>query len=113
MEQFVQQMKNLGYEIDQARKIIVRGITAWRYKIKHRALKGKGFYRSAKSTLKSRTIKKLMERETWYKGEKRKYETDKEKAASQEEPVQEQERSQKRKRSQENRNKDEPETNKN
>ena len=58
------------------------------------------------------TRKKLMERETWYKGEKGKDETDKEKAASQEEPVQEQKRSQKRKRSQENRENDEPETKK-
>ena len=59
MEQFVQQMKNLGYEIDQARKIVVRGITAWRHKIKQRALKGKGFCRSAKSTIKQRVHKAL------------------------------------------------------
>jgi hypothetical protein len=37
---------------------------------------GRGFYRSAKSTLKSRTRKKLLERETWYKGDKKKDEAD-------------------------------------
>ena len=62
-EKFIHQMKNSGYGQKQTRDIVICGIKGCEQE-------GKGFYRSAKSTLKSRTRKKLLERETWYKGER-------------------------------------------
>jgi hypothetical protein len=75
-EKFIQQMKNSGYGQKQTREITVSGLKGWKNKIKRRAKEGKGFYRTAKSTLKTRVKKKLLEKETWYKQPKRKHQED-------------------------------------
>ena len=65
-------MKSSEYNQKYTREMTISGIKGWRKKIKIRETENRGFYRSAKSTLKNRVQKKLLERETWYKEGKRK-----------------------------------------
>ena len=68
VEQFIQEMKSSGYKRDRIREVVVGGIKGWKRKILRRKASGIEFYRTAKSTLKQRNYKKLMEKETWFKG---------------------------------------------
>ena len=68
IEQFIQEMKSSGYKRDRIRDVVVGGIKGWKRKIARRKAAGIEFYRTGKSTLKQRNYKKLMEKETWFKG---------------------------------------------
>ena len=50
-----------------SREIVVSGILGWMRKIRRRKEEGKDFYRGAKSTLRLRMKKKLLDPTTWYK----------------------------------------------
>ena len=64
LEQLTQELKNSGYNCDQAREVITSGYKGWRRRIKRR--EESGLYRAARDTLEEREKKKLTERETWY-----------------------------------------------
>ena len=66
-EVFIQEMKSSGYGRGKIRDVVIGGIKGWRRKIERRKTEGKGFYRHARSTLKSRNYRKLMEKESWFK----------------------------------------------
>ena len=68
VEQFIQEMKSPGYQSKRIREFVIGGIKGWQRKIARRKAAGIEFYRKAKSTLKQRNYKKLMEKETWFKG---------------------------------------------
>ena len=72
IEQFTKELKNSEYSHKHSREAVVNGLKGWKGKRKRRVEEGKGFYRPAKSTLKTRVQKKLLEKETWYRGRKRK-----------------------------------------
>ena len=55
--------------------MVVSGVLGWLRKIERRKKEGTPFYRSARSTLRQRCKKKIMEKTTWYKT-KRKREDD-------------------------------------
>ena len=75
VEQYIKQLKTSGYGRKQTREIIVCGIVGWRRKLERRENEGKGQYLAAKDTLARRTEAKLLEKTTWFKGnEKRKQE---------------------------------------
>ena len=67
VEVFIQEMKSSEYKREKTREVVVGGIKGWKRKIQRRKDEGSDFYRHAKSTLKSRNYKKLMEKETWFK----------------------------------------------
>ena len=74
IENFTRQTKNSGWDIREAREMVVSGFVNWKRRIRRRQEEGGEKYRSAVSSLQSRTRKKLTGREDWYKegGEKRK-----------------------------------------
>ena len=59
IEQFIQQLKNSGYSQATTKEAVVNGIKGWQRKHKRREAEGKGFYRLAHTTLKTRVYKKL------------------------------------------------------
>ena len=67
IEHYIQQLKISGYERGQTRDVICSGVTGWQRKILRREREAKGFYRHARSTLKSRNKKKLVEKTTWFR----------------------------------------------
>ena len=75
IENFTRQMKNSEYDRKHVREAVVSGVLGWKRKILRREKEGTPFYRSAKSTLRIRCKKKIMEKTTWYKS-KRKREDD-------------------------------------
>ena len=75
IETYTQQLKSSGYERGSAREAVVSGVLGWLRKIERRKKEKTPFYRSAKSTLKQRCKKKILEKTTWYKN-KRKREDD-------------------------------------
>ena len=70
IEQFTRELKNSGYHHRTAQEIIISGIRGHRTRIIRRTAKGQEFYRPAHKTVGSRTRKKLVSRENWYKEEK-------------------------------------------
>ena len=75
IETYTQQLKSSGYERGCAREAVTSGVLGWLRKIERRKKEGTPFYRSARSTLRQRCKKKIMEKTTWYKT-KRKREDD-------------------------------------
>ena len=71
IEQFTQQLKNSEYTCKEARGHVVDGIRGWQNKIERRKKENSDFYRLAKNTLVKRVKKKLLEKETWYRTEKK------------------------------------------
>ena len=67
VEQFIQELKNSGYNQKQAKEIVNCGIRGWKNKIRKRKRNNIPFYRLAETTVKERLEKQLTERETWYK----------------------------------------------
>ena len=67
VDQLTQELKCSEYSQQTAQEIITSGIRCWQTRIKRKNQKGQEQYRPAQSTLKTRTYKKLMARETWYK----------------------------------------------
>merc|ERR1712015_401415 len=74
IEDFTRQTKNSGWEIREAREMVVSGYLGWQRRMEKRKKEGGMKYRSAGSSLQSRTRRKLLGKEEWYKesGEKRK-----------------------------------------
>ena len=67
VDQLTRELKSSEYCQKTAQEIIISGIRCWQTRIRRKELKGQEQYRPAQSTLKTRTYKKLMARETWYK----------------------------------------------
>ena len=72
IEDFTRQTKNSGWEIREAREMVVSGFVGWQRRMERRKKEGGEKYRSAGSSLQSRTRRKLKGKEEWYKerGEK-------------------------------------------
>ena len=68
IEQYITELKNSGYCRKQAREIICSGIRGWRNKFRKRKRANEAFYRLAEDTEDQREKKKLLEKESWYKG---------------------------------------------
>ena len=71
IEHYTSQLKMSGYGRRQAREVICCGVAGWKSKIARREREKRGFYRHAKSTLKMRNKKKLLENTTWFRERKR------------------------------------------
>ena len=71
IEKFIRQLKTSGYEQKQARDLVLSGLKGRQSKTKRREREGLGFYRQAKHTLQKRVQKKLTERETWYRDDRK------------------------------------------
>ena len=67
INQFTQEAKNSGYNINTTKEIVMSGIRGWKSRLKRKQDIGQEDYRSAKNTLQNRTRKKLLSRENWYK----------------------------------------------
>ena len=67
IEQYIQELRNSGYNQKQARELISCGIRGWKTKIRKRKRDQVPFYRLAEDTVEERLKKKLIEKETWYK----------------------------------------------
>ena len=65
--EFVQEAKNSEYEQKTTREIVISGIRAWKNRLTRRQEQNQEQYRPAHKTIKSRTRKKLLSRENWYK----------------------------------------------
>ena len=76
IDNYTTKLKTSGYNQGQAKEIITSGIRGYKNKKKRRKREGKPFYRPARTTLKSRVRKKLMEKQTWYKKKKKNEEED-------------------------------------
>ena len=71
IEQYTGQLKTSGYTRKQTKEIVVCGIVGWKRKLERRENDGKKQYLEAKDTLEKRTEDKLLEKTTWYKGDKK------------------------------------------
>ena len=67
VDKFTHQLKNSGYSRQECREIVMSGVKSWLRRHQRRAKEGRGFYRSASSTLQGRMRKKLMDKTNWYK----------------------------------------------
>ena len=67
VDQFTKEAFNSEYNQKTTRNIVISGIRAWKARQERRKTQGQETYRSASSTLKTRTRKKLLARENWYK----------------------------------------------
>ena len=67
IEEFIGELKNSEYKVNQAREIVTSGLRGWKNKIKNRKKRNIPFYRLAQETVEIRLHKDLTERETWYK----------------------------------------------
>lgn len=67
VEEFTTEMKNSGWDREATREIVVSGLLGWTRKHDRREKDQLDFYRSAASTLSSRTRRKLTEKANWYK----------------------------------------------
>ena len=72
MEDYKSQLKSSGWERSEAKEMVVSGNIAWRRRAKRRKEEGEELYRSAASSLLTRTRKKLTGKDDWYKGKNRK-----------------------------------------
>ena len=70
VDQMSQELKNSGYTRKNAVEIISSGIRGWKARISRQEKAGQDMYRNAARTLTSRTRKKLISRENWYKKNK-------------------------------------------
>ena len=71
IEQYISQLKSSGYGRKQTREIVVCGVMGWRRKLERREKDGGKQYLEAKDTLASRTEAKLLEKTSWFKGDKK------------------------------------------
>ena len=69
INQMTQELRTSEYNHATAREIIISGIRGLRKRLELRKKKGQEKYRPGVSTVKIREHKKLLGRETWYKGE--------------------------------------------
>ena len=71
IEHYISQLKNSGYNRKQARETVVCGVVGWRRKLERREKQGQKQYLEAQETLEQRTEDKLLEKTSWYKGDKK------------------------------------------
>ena len=62
---FTRQLKNSGWERLEAKEMVVSGYVAWKRRAKRRQDEGSELYRSAASSLFTRTRRKLTGKEDW------------------------------------------------
>ena len=67
VDMFTHQLKNSGYSRQECREIVMSAVKSWLRRHQRRMQEGRGFYRSAASTLRGRIRKKLMDKTTWFK----------------------------------------------
>ena len=67
INKMTQELKNSEYKYKTAREIIVSGIRGWRTRGIRRAQNKQEYYRPAHTTTRAREYKKLVARESWYK----------------------------------------------
>ena len=67
IEHYTSQLNSSGYGRKQARNIIIAGVLGWMRKAARRKAEGLPFYRNAKSTIGTRSKKKLTAKTTWYR----------------------------------------------
>ena len=77
VEQLTRELKNSEYKYETAWEIIISGIRCWKRRVTQRQENGQELYRSAAKTLRTRTRKKLLTRENWYKTENNENNTEK------------------------------------
>ena len=69
IENFTKQLKTSGWERKEAEEMVKSGFIGWRRRIDRRLEQGGVVYRDGRSSLKTRTTRKLLGKETWYKEE--------------------------------------------
>ena len=67
VEVLIREMKSSGYDRRFTREVITSGLIGLQRKIERRKKAGLNFFRTARSTLKGREKKKLMQKTNWYK----------------------------------------------
>ena len=86
IEKFTQELKNSEYQHRTAREIVISGIRGYRTRFNKRTANGQEFYRLAHKTLSTRTKKKLMARQNWYRENKTEQEKDEAEQEAQQQP---------------------------
>ena len=76
IEDFTRQLKNSGWERKEAKEMVTSGYVAWKRRIRRRQEEGSELYRSAASSLQTRTRRKLTGKEDWYKKKPKKRKRD-------------------------------------
>ena len=71
IEHYTTQLKNSDYSRKQAKEVVVCGIVGWRRKMERREKMGQGQYLSAEQTIEKRTSDKLLEKTSWFKGNRK------------------------------------------
>ena len=71
IEHYITQLKNSDYSRRQAKEVVVCGIMEWRRKMERREKMGQGQYLSAEQTIEKRTSDKLLEKTSWFKGNRK------------------------------------------
>ena len=67
IDEFTKELKSSGYSRAQAREVIVCGLLGLARKRKRREREGEEFYRTGRSTLNKRNLKRLGEKQNWFK----------------------------------------------
>ena len=78
IETYIGQLKTSGYGRKQTREIVFCGVVGWRRKMERKEKNGGKQYQEAKDTLETRTDAKLLEKVTWYKGNMKRKQENKE-----------------------------------
>ena len=71
IEQYTRQAKNSGWNLREARELVISGYAGWIRKRRRRRENGEDLYRSAAASLPARVKSKLTGKETWFKQKKR------------------------------------------
>ena len=71
VDKFTKKLKTSGYNQNQCTELVTSGVKGFKNKVKNRKKNGQPLYRNAKSTLKGRIKKKLVEKTSWYKQKKK------------------------------------------
>ena len=71
VEHYVGQLKNSGYSRKEAKEIVTCGVVGWRRHLERRQKRGQDQYLEAGETLEDRERKKLLEKTSWYKPDRK------------------------------------------
>ena len=71
IENFTKQLKYSGWDRREAMEMIKSGFIGWRRRRERRIEQGGKIYRNGKSSLQTRTTRKLIGKETWYREDKK------------------------------------------
>ena len=67
VETFIKEMKHSEYSRKEVKEVVCSAITGWKRKVARREKEGQSYYKSARSTLVTRCMKKLTEKTNWHK----------------------------------------------